>query len=237
MATHSRADYEDAMSIADGSFTHPESVEHASSAAAGLAGFRFNFYENPEYLEEAIYRLRIYLKMMSAENPYRQQMTRDLEGFEEARFDGFYVASNSRATDAGETEVINRPSPSPPHLVSPLPITRSGIGEVTPTTQDVEDPHVLETIKRLCALPINRATIEEAMECRRRYLESPQLGDLLTSAIDVRLARLLVHAFEDTDDIAYLNESITLLRDVLKSPVTSLARLNVIEHLLLALFR
>ena len=79
--TQSHADYEDAISIvdADGSFTDPWSVKFASSMAVGIAQCRFYIYGNPEYLEEAISRIRVYLRTLSSEDPEHQEMTRDLE--------------------------------------------------------------------------------------------------------------------------------------------------------------
>jgi len=234
MSTHSHADYKDAMSIADGSFTDPESAKLPSSAAVLLAQYRFHIYGNPEYLEEAIYHIRVYLRMLSSEDPRRQRMTRVLEQLEKARFNDFSVAGNSQAADdAGDTEVNNRPSSS--RVVPPLPIARPDIGELTPMMQDADVLDVLKTFSRLLDQPINRATIEEAMECHRRYLESPQPSDFFTSAINIGLARFLIRAFSYTDDMAHLNESITLLRDILKSPVKPLTSLQISLRLLSAL--
>ena len=53
--------------------------------------------------------------------------------------------------------------------------------------------------------------------------------------INITLAELLIRAFDCTDDIAYVNESITLLRDVLKSPVIPFPRLHIIQGLIAAL--
>ena len=229
--THSLADYEDAMSIVDGSFINPWSVKTASYYATALAQYRFTFYGNPEHLEEAILRIRTHLRMMSSEDPLRQEMTRDLERLEKTRFDEFTFTKDSGAADAGNAEVKNHPSPS--HLISSLPITRADICEVAPMTQDVADP--LETLNRLSDQPPDRARVEEAMEYRRRYLESSQPNDFLTSMIDLYLAGFLIRAFPCTDDMAHLNESITLLRHVLKSPVIPMTRLDIIRGLILAL--
>ena len=234
LATYSHADYEDAMSIVDGSFTSPESAKRASFAAVMLAQFRSHIYGNPEYLEEAICRIRVCLRALSSEDPEHQEMTLRLESLEKARFYGFSVTGNSRAADdAGKTEVNNHPSSS--RVVPPLPIARPDIGKLTPMTQDAHRLDVLKTLARLLDQPIDRVTIEEAMECRRRYLESPQPSDFLTSAINISLARLLIKAFRCTDDMAHLNESITLLRDALKSPVKSSTSLDIIQSLILAL--
>ena len=234
-ATHSHADYEDAISIVDGSFTRPEVVKLASSLAVELARGRFYFYGNPEYLEEAIYRIRIYPRMVSSKDPDRQEMTRLLEKLEKSRFDQFSVASNLQAVDAGNTEVNNHPSP--PHLVSPLPTTRSDIGELSPMMQDMEDLRVLETLlRRGLDQPLNRAGIEEAIERCRHHLESSQSSGFLTSSTNALLAHLLIQAFHHTGDMAHLNESITLHCDVLKSPVTPFARLNIIQRLISALW-
>jgi len=232
-ATSSHADYEDAMSIVGGSFTDPKSAKLASSAAVLLAQFRFKFFGNPEYLEEAIYRIRVYLRTLSSEDPEHQKITWELEGLEKARFNEYFVAGNSRAADdAGNTEVNNHPSSS--RVVPPLPIARPDIGELTPMAQDADDLVVI-TFLSLSYQPINRATIEEAMECRQRYLESPQPSDFLTSAINIHLARLLIEAFCCTDDMAHLNESITLFRDILKSPVKPLTNHKIILCFLSAL--
>jgi len=232
VVTRSLADYEDAMSIVDGSFTYPFSVKAASYTAVWLALCRFYSYAKPEYLEEAIFRIRIRLRTLSTEDPEREEMTRILEQLEKARFDEVSVASNSQAADAGNAEVNNRPLPS--HLVSP-PTTRSDIGEFTPMTRDVEDPHSLDTLLHLLDRATGLAEIKEAMKYCRRYLESSQSSDLLTFVINVRLALLLMRAFHCTDDMAHLNESITLLRDVLKSPALVPTRLNPIKHLISAL--
>ena len=160
-------------------------------------------------------------------------MTWDLERLERSRFDEFTVTTNLPAADAGDTEVNNCPSPS--HRVSPAPITRSEIGEPTPMTQDEEYSHVLDTLTRLSDQQMSRAGIEGAMECCQRYLGSYQSSDFYTLTIKIGLALLLIRAFRCTDDMAYLNKSITLLRDILKSPVVPSTRLNIIRRLISAL--
>jgi len=234
IVTHSHADYEDAMSIAGGSFTHPPSVKSASLVAAMLARARYTFYGNPEYLEEAIFRMRIYVRMLSSEDPDRQGMTRVLKYLKKQRRDELVVASSSRAADAGNTEVNNHPLP--PHLVPPLPTTRSDIGELTPVTQDVGDPHSIETLLCLFEQATDRARIKEAIEFHRHKFKSSQSSDFDTFMNKSQLAQILFRAFHCTDDMAYLNESITLFRGILKSPVAPSVRLKIIEYLLLALF-
>jgi len=123
-------------------------------------------------------------------------------------------------------------------VVPPLPIiARPDIGELTQMTKDGDGTEVLRTICRisLSDQPINRATIEDVMECRRRYLESPRQSDFITSGINFALAHLLIGAFRCTDDMTHLNESITLLRGVLKSPVKLSTSLQIILRLLSAL--
>ena len=234
ISTHSLADYEDAMSIVDGSFTDPESAKLASSGAILLAQLRFKFFGNPEYLEEAIYHIRVYLGTLSSEDPEHQKITWELEEPEKARFNEYFVAGNSQAADhAGKTEVNNHPSSS--HVVPPLPIVGPYIAKLTPMVQDAYVLDAVITFLRLFDQPIDRATIEEAMECCRRYLESPQPIDFVTSGINIGLAHLLVKAFRCTDNMAHLNKSITLLRDVLRSPGKTFSSLKIIQRLLSAL--
>jgi len=94
VVTHSHADYEDAMSIADRPFTYPGFVQVASYMAVEFALSRFYFYGNPEYLEEAIFRIHTCLGTMSSEDPERQEMTWFLESLEKARFNELSTPSN-----------------------------------------------------------------------------------------------------------------------------------------------
>ena len=225
------------MSIVDRSFTDPHVVNVASSLGVVVARFRFAFYGNPEFLEDAIFRIRNHLRMMSSEDLGHQKMTQDLEELEKGRFDEFFVASTSGAAGAGNTEVNNRPSPS--HLVSSLPTTRPYIGEVTLMTQHREnlgeDPFGLEALLRLSKQAIDRAEIEEAIEFCRRNLELSRSNNFVTSLYNPYLAEFLKCAFECTGDMAYITESITLFRDVLKRPVSSLTRCSITRHLISAL--
>ena len=124
-----------------------------------------------------------------------------------------------------------------PHIWSPpLPTTRSDIGELTPVTQDVGDPHSIETLLHLFEQATDRARIKEAIECHRHKFESSQSSDFDTFMNKSQLAQILFRAFHCTDDMAYLNESITSFRGILKSPVAPSVRLKIIEYLLLALF-
>ena len=237
LVTYSHADYEDAMSIVDRSLTDlmPLYVKRVSYLAVGLARHRFSFYGKPEYLEEAIVRIRFHLRTMSSEDPERQGMTQDLEELQKARFrvDESSVAGSSRTADARNTEFDNHSSP--PHLVSPLPTTRSGIVELTPMTRDVGDPLGLNTLLRLLDQATDLAGIEEAMEHCRRILELSRSNNMFTVVHSHHLAKLLIGAFSYTDDMAYVDESITLLRGVLKGPVIVPVRLKMIQDLILAL--
>jgi len=232
--TRSHADYEEAMSIVDRSLTHPMPlyVKRVSFVGVELANTRFFFYGNPEYLEVAIFRIRTHLRTVSCGDAERQDMTWFLERFEKARFNEFTLTRNSGAEDAGNAETNNRPSSS--HLVSSLPITRSDMGEVTPKTQAAKDLHVIKTLSHVLEQATDRAGIEEAIEWCRRSLESSQ-SSRLTFEINFQLAHLLTRAFDRTGDIAYVNESITLLRGTLKTPAPTSKRGGIIESLLTAL--
>jgi CHAT domain-containing protein len=233
MATHSHADYEEAILIVDRSpLIHPVFVNLTSHSAVELALSRFYFYGNPEHLEEAMSRIRNYLKTAPSEDPDREDMTRFLENLRKARLRVFSVGSNPRAADAGSTEVNNNPSPS--HPVSPLSITRSDIGEINPMTQEEGDLHGLDTLFHLFNQATDKAGCEEALKFCRRLLETYELSqesDSITLMVKSHLAIILVRAFRCTDDVAYLNESISLLRDVLERPVIPSNRLTIVRLL------
>ena len=107
---HSLDDYEEAMSIADEIIADPnENVEDAKYLAGMLAQHRFFFESKPEYLAEAIFRVRIHLNAMSPESPLRGVVTEVLAVFGKTRFEEFGVGSGWKEDNAEDS----RTNPAP----------------------------------------------------------------------------------------------------------------------------
>lgn len=99
--TKSNDDYEDVMAILDKPTTSysPADVPspyltRALYLAAMLAFGRFQFYANPEHLEEVILRFRFHLNAMALEDSGYQSAIQILEQLERRRFEEFGITNS-----------------------------------------------------------------------------------------------------------------------------------------------
>ncbi|KAH9980706.1 CHAT domain-containing protein [Russula compacta] len=223
--THSHDDYDEAMSIVDKFLTDPshggQPVKRLMKMAAELATHRFYFYQNPGHLEEAIFRGRTLLSAMSFEDSDRRYLTLSLGVLEKIRFDQFGVRSDPQGDNA-EPEVIDHL----PLAASPQ-VAISNIREfVFVTVPDERWPDPLGPTSDL-------ADIQGAIEECRLSLTYPH------SDVPNTLYKLGYHlfcAFHRTDNIDYLNESVAVYRDLLKtSDGRSITRFSVVLPLMSSL--
>ena len=225
--THSHDDYDEAMSIIDRFIADPirdvEMVRQCMEFAELLAVDQFQFYGKPEHLEEAIFRIRTLLNVLSFENPRRHDITQLLAHFEEIRFNEFGVASD-RPED--NTEVVDRS-----HLAAASRMAKANVVEYPSPMLDVEDPN-----RHLDALlsmvhTTDLADVKKAIEYCKSCLTSPHLHLLRTLEI---LGHLLNSAFSLTDDIDYLNELIAVHHILLNLPGAWLTRRHQKVQVLIA---
>ena len=204
---HSHDDYKEAMLILDEVIADPnESVERTMRLAGAFALGRFCFDSKPEHLAEAIFRSRAHLNAMSFEDPHRYLFAESLGFLEKHRFEDFGVRSNWQQDN---TNVVNAS-----HLAASQ-MANSNLVEFPLPMPDRRNPaphiNAIFSIFKLTDL----SNIEKAVEYCRLCLTSPHSYLPLTYEA---LGRLLYRLFSLTNNIEYLNESITVYCGLIKMP-------------------
>ncbi|KAH9969331.1 CHAT domain-containing protein [Russula compacta] len=203
---HSPDDHEEATSIINEMIADPnEDVALARSLAGTLAWCQYTFDSKPEHLAETIFRTRIHLDAVSSEDPNRRSLMKDLADLEKRRFEEFGVKSGQQEDDAkvvDDSHLAASPQMARSNFVGfPLPMPdKSGRvphQEAVNSTYGLTDP----------------TDIEKAIEYCRLCLESPHSHIPYTLRA---LGHLLHRLFHLTGNIDYLQESITVLRDLIK---------------------
>jgi len=239
--TRSHEDYESAMAPLDKIITSHSPAEspnqyltEALAAAAQIARARFIFYGTPEHLEEAISRTRAWLVSTSLEDPKRGDIIQRLERLERRRLDNF-----------GVTNALPEVHPSNPEIVCTPPFSQltASLAEMNAiecpsmTTEDCfRHVHAVKSMGRIT----NRTDIDEAFKYCRLLLASLQQSPVFPTAmrdlIIIKSGDFLHHAFTLTNNPEYLDESIDVLRDILKLPHAQWTQFPVIRHLIRSLF-
>jgi CHAT domain-containing protein len=225
-------DYEKATSVLDEIIASkpPGDGQNAFVAEARwfvtmLATTRSVTHEIPEYLEEAIYRTRLFLASSSVEHsfyPYPAGAF-DLERTAEQRFryfgftDGPASSSNSR--------------PAPPEV---------SIGEYDGA--DSEFSQIGNKMDLLGGLfsgvrvqNNDMAKIDEAIEKGRSILASSTPRDPTASCLFEYFGTLLFDLYKRTNRIEYLNESINTRRQVFERPLPPFLRFTTLSQISLSL--
>ena len=227
-------DYEEAMALFDKIITSEPNRDcpgpHAATAlfsSAILAADRARIYKNPEYLEEAIYRYRNFLRIPSPNDFERSTITRGL---------GFLISERSSRFSTTAEGLPEGGSPDPEvtsfhHLVASLrarsTVDKTNWWEVR--EERVKHIRALETVCHTGTTDV--AEIEEAIEyCQLILAETPP-SDSITYFPARALGKALFHAFECTGNIEYLNKSIATFRNIFRIPGAKWGLFNVIVSL------
>ena len=209
-------DYEEAIAIMSKIIAYHVPTENPSAyqlpASSLLALFGLSWlssYGNPEVLQDAIHRLRTLLSVVSPDHPHTSIITATLARLQERRFNDFgftegheEVGSSNSQVSGSSTFRNKRASLSKLDTVKSLMMTTG------------EDQHGLLTIG--CNTDV--ADIEEVIKYYRVLLASSHPSGLFGLFPSIGLAGSLLHAFGQTSKIKYLNEVITVLRNVLIIP-------------------
>ena len=210
--TRSRDDYEEAMLIGDKIIADPSrNIKLPTDLMGGLAFYRFVSDRKPENLEEAIFRVRAHLNSMSFEDPERHNFIEMLTHLEKARLDEFGVTSNHQEAGSNNTdpEVVDHS-----HLVVSQMAESNTVEFSLPTPEERNEDVLIDGLNSMRNIT-DLADIEKAIKFCRLRLASPHRD---APFILHTLGDLLFRAFENTDNIHYLDESIAVHRDLFKMP-------------------
>jgi hypothetical protein len=216
--TESNDDYECAMGHLDRFITSHfpvggpnNTLRHHLGLAAKLAAYRSLYNSNQDHLEEAISRTRTHLGSISAEDSERGEIIQTLDELVRRRAERF----------GGDTGVpkghCNGPVVDDLHAFSQLSTTLAELNNVKPPSMTIRacrrHLRAITSAERIT----DKAKVDEAVQyCRllRPSLEqSPyQLADYTLLSVSC----FLNHAFELTNELDYLNESIDICWSILK---------------------
>jgi len=176
---------------------------------ASAAHARLAVQGKPETLEQAISRARTYLSTASLNHPGRPQVIKLLAGLQMVRSKYFGVTRGLRDARSRAVEILGRPSFR--DLSLSVSQARSS-GGTFPREMEREYITAVHTTYYLT----DTADIEDAIEfCRLLHASShPPLARHAAMA----LGHQLHESFERTNNIEYLNEAISVLRDLLDIP-------------------
>jgi CHAT domain-containing protein/tetratricopeptide (TPR) repeat protein len=219
-------DYEDAIAIADRIVaTHspgnsPTMIQRdAMILISILLVSRLNSFSRPDYLEEAVHRIRSFVPCLPDEN--RTQLTSILNSLMRQRFDYFGVSGNLGG------------APPNPYFDIRTEIDFSG-GSALRIPQGSQIEEKLRQLCEVAAAFINGeiTDVAAAVERSRNFVPLPlqQSGDEWpsSSALAGVFAMILFHAYRSTKRSDYLNEAITTLRDLRKiSAPTKVTRFDM----------
>jgi CHAT domain-containing protein/tetratricopeptide (TPR) repeat protein len=171
---------------------------------------RMNFFSRPEYLEDAIHRLRAFIPRLPDDN--RPKLTHILNVFIEQRFNFFGVAGSSGGTPpVSSVELLAR--------ANATFVVRSGSQESEARLQMQEKERHLKDVAM--AISDGKITdVEAAVERSRKLIPLQQSRDRRSSNLAYQFADILFQAYQLTKRSDYLNEAITTYRGLHKMPAS-----------------
>ncbi|KAF8271615.1 hypothetical protein EI94DRAFT_1796941 [Lactarius quietus] len=228
--TNMANDYEEAISIIDKFFaSHPirDSVTPTQKKALALIKMlidtRSSGSAKPEYLEDAISRLRALLSVPSLPEPSRVDFIKSLDLRVQKRSDYFGITGNSIETlldSSGPGVVLGSAS-------SPIPATyKQPIVDLNDDALVLIDEK-MEILKELFTAinNIDNTDVEEIVERGRRTLPPLTHSSYrFSSLLHHKFAEILFKAYLRTSSLDYIDEGISLQRDVRKNSCATLGR-------------
>jgi CHAT domain-containing protein/tetratricopeptide (TPR) repeat protein len=217
-AAHVINDYEDAIAITDkilAAHSPGDSLTATQINAIHLIKVlvvsRLTSYLIPEYLEDAIHRLRSLLSLPSLPDRDRSQLTVLLDNYVRERFRYFDATGNS-----GET-----PSNTIRERIFWVSLRRQAPFHWDVGTEDNTTSQTLEKVDCLREILITMSNdeitdVEAAVEHSRTLLPSQHSSHRSSYFPAIHFAHILRKAHQRTNRLDYLNEAITAYRDLRK---------------------
>ena len=229
----------------------PDSIKDQVSLIVSMLPFtRLVTFQNPQYSEEAISSLRSLLSSPSIDKVVRFATTGAFAICARDRFEIFNLAESLEEANSYDSQVVDFiSSQSQEKSGEPLPgqcatresyLTRAEdtlrrIEEVFSDTPTPHDKSILLSVRaglyKVQFLRTNDISdIEESIKYFRLSLDAIRSSDELLSAFSLsNLSDILLFAFNETGEITYLDESITLGYDILELRSSRHLRFQVIE--------
>ncbi|KAN0141035.1 CHAT domain containing protein [Lactarius tabidus] len=230
-------DYDEAMSIADrivATHTPGNSLTKTHRGAMLLISVllvsRLELSSRPEYLEDAIHRLRNIIPCLPDED--RAGLAIALDTFTQRRFQYFGIAGNS-----GETHPNPNFDRRPGLYVGLTPVP--GVVQEYETRSQMQEK--MRHLRDVTTAIINGeiTDVDAAVERSRKSLPLQQSRDQWSSSSEAELATmfagLLFHAHRRTTRLDYLNQAIATFRGLRKMSAPTKSRFHVGSLLLWAL--
>ena len=222
--SHRNDDYEEGTAILDKFLTSHAPLDEPGQYMGALqlismfALGRLMTSWKPENIEDVIYRYRNWLSRMRLEDPLRPWVVYLLTSLQSIHFEDFGVGrlQEERSCDSAF----------------------SGQPSFWDLTASLESPSTTAEDQRIDALfsafrMTDMAEIEQAIEPCRRLLASYHHNDMSRTVAVTILGALLLRAFESTNNIKYVNEAISILREIFNLP--DAGRLGGVELLRMSL--
>jgi tetratricopeptide (TPR) repeat protein len=205
-------DYEEAIAIADrivatrSPGNSPTRIQiNAMMLTSSLLVSRCNSFSRPEYLEDALHRIRTFVPCLP--NEYRSRLATVLNSLTHRRSLYFGVAGNSGGA-----------SPNP-HFELRVEIGFGG-GPHSSAQQGSQMGENLRHLSEVAAAIIDGeiTDVEVAVELSRKFVPLQQSRDQWSpsSGLAKLFSTILLYAYKSTKRSDYLNEAITALRDLRK---------------------
>jgi len=262
--THSIGDYEEATAIleriVDPNYPGecPDSIRtRVQVRVITLAYARSVFFENPEYSELALSRLRASLSSSALDEELRIQATDILAIHAGQRFRHYSLTESLEEADSCISQVVDLTSSRSLATPTEFFIESDAVQEANSTTaiqqkiQRLEEllsntpPGTSEYKRRLDELAgwyktmFSRTNdvsdIEESIKYGRLLLDATHSNDPWRVNPLASLRNILVLAFKHTEKISYLDESINLGHDILKLKSAQFAHFHTIRNLMSSL--
>ncbi|KAI9510735.1 CHAT domain-containing protein [Russula earlei] len=232
--TFSNDDHEEGMAILDSiiAFRLPQNqssqfLQDALELVALFAASQLVWCGRPEYLEKEIHRFRNLLTGASPEDPVRPVIVKQLSKLRGLRRNDFDVTARFRDAHS----IDSAPVPPFRDLIMSLSQSRGGSSSGSEVANDLPlDPFLLA--RHLSDV----SDIEPAIEYYRLVLASYHPSSRTAFRAGWSLGDVLRTAFSLTNNVDYLDESITVHRDLLASMVQSQQHFTVAVSLAYCLY-
>ena len=223
--TFANEDYEEAASVFDEIITSHSPGDGQDQFVAMVHGFatrqakiRSMAQQKPEFLEEAIYRGRAFIDSPYVKEPFRSPVALDLERTAQLRF-GYFGSIGGLEASLGNSL-----------LSQPLPVLAN---------DDSDFGSMVTKMKLLLSGILNNADIMkigEAIEEGRAILASCDLKHPRAPHPFAIFGDVLFEAYKRTKKFDYLNESISICRQVLERPLEQPLRFATLGQLSMSLY-